>query len=145
MKTRDADHVDVVLELESPPEMSDSGKSQQERIAIRKETFSQKIAVIQDKIQQVGGQVLGSAWINQTIRARVPADGLPHLADLKSVERVDVPHGIDLTSVSETLPLRLPACQGRPSSASCRISASLFSTDPASLPDWPAASEQEFR
>lgn len=87
--------LDVVLELESPEEAPETQMPQRDRIALRRERFSQHAAPIQDKIQQVGGEVLGSAWINHTIRARVPANGISHLTELKSVERVDLPHALE--------------------------------------------------
>ena len=87
--------LDVVLELESPEEAPEAQMTQREKIALRRERFSQHAAPIEDKIQQVGGEVLGSAWINHTIRARIPADGVSHLTELKSVERVDVPRALE--------------------------------------------------
>jgi hypothetical protein len=90
-----AEMLDVVLELESGEEPSELHLTPREKVAVLRERFSQSSAPIEDQIQQVGGEVLGSAWINRTIRARIPADGVSHLTELKSVERVDLPRALE--------------------------------------------------
>lgn len=79
--------IDVVVELEPVADASDAG-------ALRA-AFDRSAAPVLDAIRAAGGEVLGQAWINQTVRARVPAERLEDVAGLAPVMVVDVPHRIE--------------------------------------------------
>ena len=67
-------------------------RSRGEAIALRKEAFSHDVVPVEEAVTKVGGEVVGHAWINQTVRARVPAHGLEQLSELDEVAVLDVPH-----------------------------------------------------
>ena len=87
----DDDLVDVILELDRPEV---SATSRQERIAMLKASFARTSAPVTRAVEKLGGEVLGSAWINQTIHARINPAGVRRLAELDSVAAVDLPHNI---------------------------------------------------
>ncbi len=90
-----ADLVDVIVELETPALAPSSTTS---RSAAEAE-FTENSAPVTGSIEQMGGKVLGAAWINGTVRAQVPARSVRKLASLRNVERIDVPRGLKLDTV----------------------------------------------
>lgn len=90
------DLVDVILELQPiDPSIASHARSRSERIAAHQEAFSRESQPVETVIRQCGGEVIGSAWINQTVRARVPAKVLGQLSDLEPVALLDVPRTIE--------------------------------------------------
>jgi hypothetical protein len=88
--------LDVVLELGLPAEPVDGApQSRSEQIALRKEAFSHDVVPVEEAVREVGGEVLDRAWINQTVRARVPAEGVEQLSELDKVETLDVPRRLE--------------------------------------------------
>lgn len=83
----DSNLLDVVVELDSEREPAPD-------IASAKEQFSRAAEPVAEAISGMGGEVMGGAWINYTLRARVPAAGVPTVAGLDRVAVVDVPHAI---------------------------------------------------
>lgn len=90
----DADDVlEVILELgpQSEPPAA-APQSREEQIALRKEAFNHYAAPVEEAIHEAGGEVAGRAWLNQTVKARVPAQGIEQLSELEKVAALDVPH-----------------------------------------------------
>jgi hypothetical protein len=81
--------VDVVVEL-VPVDVPTEG-TRRERTAAMKETFERDLASVAERIEAAGGEVLESAWINQTVRSRIPAGQVPEVAEADAVSRVDLP------------------------------------------------------
>ena len=81
------DLVDVVVEL-------DGSVHGQNDVAARKSAFAELAKPVSDAITDLGGEVLGEAWINQTLRARVPGSRVRDLSTLDEVMLVDVPREI---------------------------------------------------
>jgi hypothetical protein len=79
--------LDVVVELYQDPNDGQSADQMRESFSRSKEPVGQTIA-------ELGGSVTGEAWINHTLRARVPAHGLTKLSNLDSVRALDVPRRI---------------------------------------------------
>jgi hypothetical protein len=91
-KTDVSDLVDIVVELRTNSEsLSNEIKSRSEKIAAKKEAFNRNLASVEEEIRNLGGEITGRAWINQTVRARVPARGVKNLATNEKVEIVDIP------------------------------------------------------
>lgn len=82
------DLVDVVVELYG----ANGGATS---VPQMKSAFSHAAVPVSEAIAGLGGEVTAEAWINQTLRARVPAHGLAQLADLEHVSALDVPHRIE--------------------------------------------------
>jgi len=83
--------VDVVLEIhagEAPAATADA--SRQRRIAAARERFLEAILPIEASIHRLGGEVVDRAWLNHTVRARIPVGTLDQLADTEGVVSVDV-------------------------------------------------------
>jgi hypothetical protein len=85
----DDDALDVVVELNSEPPATTG--TRQEQIAKRKAAFEADAGDVKREIEQLGGEVVDAAWINQTIRGRVPKRSLVRLADHKRVAAIDSP------------------------------------------------------
>jgi hypothetical protein len=84
----DADKLlDVIVELRQDPDQEQSATH-------LRESFSRAKEPVSDAISRLGGAITGEAWINHTLRARVPAYSLESLSDLDSVRALDVPHEI---------------------------------------------------
>ncbi len=82
------DMLDVIVELEQDP-----GESQS--IAEMQESFERKKEPVDRTISELGGTVMDEAWINHTLRARIPAGGLTDLSQLAAVRALDVPHKLE--------------------------------------------------
>lgn len=89
---RDDEPVDIVVEM-TPPHLSEPG-TQTERIEQAKRSFDDLAASVAATISAAGGVVLGTAWINSTVRGRVPASGIQLLLADDNVKRVDAPRKI---------------------------------------------------
>lgn len=85
-----ADLVELVVELQPAPSAA-ADAPRAERIAAAREAFSLASSPVERAIHSAGGEVVGTAWINQTVRARVPADAVAGLAGLDEVRLLDLP------------------------------------------------------
>jgi len=94
--------LDVILELrkDSQPATAQTVGSRSEKIAALKEAFERNRAPVEEIVRKVGGEVTGSAWINQTVRARVPAKKVKELAEHEKIIAVDIPHPLTPDSSS---------------------------------------------
>lgn len=90
--TEASDLIEVIVELYPSNEPEAVGETRSERIAQSKAAFSRKIAPLEETIKSIGGEITGEAWINETIRARVPANKVSLLCDHDEVAKLDVPH-----------------------------------------------------
>jgi hypothetical protein len=86
--------VDVVVELRSVDEPPPEG-SRLERIHAKKDAFDGVSAEVERAVRAEGGEVVDRAWINQTVRAKVPARAIPRLALRDDISVIDVPHAIE--------------------------------------------------
>jgi hypothetical protein len=88
------DLLDVIVELELPPNASASlesaSQSRAEKIAAQKSAFKEAAQPVAELIAGCGGEVTGEVWLNKTLRARVPARSLPKLGAAGVVSALDV-------------------------------------------------------
>ena len=91
--------VQVIVELQPAKPDQVPGLSRMDQINHAKKIMSVDFDGVKQNIQQLGGEVLGYAWLNQTILASVPAGQVSKLASLDKVNLVDLPHTIRLESV----------------------------------------------
>lgn len=89
--------VDVVLELRSSSRRP-AEASARRALADEGRTFDVRSAPVTGEIERLQGEVTGRVWLNDSIRARVPASAIDALASLEEVERVDVPRRIQAES-----------------------------------------------
>jgi hypothetical protein len=75
--------VELVLELEHPRDGD---------IASRRTQFDACRRTVEDRIAEVGGEIIAAAWINSTLVVRVPETAAPLLGSIPNVKRVDRPH-----------------------------------------------------
>lgn len=69
------------------------------RIVEAKRQLSANLDTVAHGIQSLGGEVLGSAWLNRTILADVPASTIQEIAMMDRVQSVDVPSSLSIESV----------------------------------------------
>lgn len=97
-KTGAGDMLEIIVELDQARGkeiISGSGDmSRQERIAKLQEDFADQSAAVTSRIAEVGGEVLGQAWINKTLKARVPVESIQRISDDDEVTAVDLPETI---------------------------------------------------
>ena len=88
--------LDVVIELRPEDEpKTRQPQTRAEKIAALKENFIRDLAPVEQAVRNAGGELTGQAWINRTLRARVPADCVKQLSEHEQVAKVDVPHAIE--------------------------------------------------
>jgi hypothetical protein len=99
--TKIAPALDSVKSVGSPEELVDvvvelTGDAQggHNDIPALKAGFAKLSRPVSRVINDLGGEVLGEAWINRTLRARVPGSRIEDLSTLDEVSLVDVPHKI---------------------------------------------------
>ena len=88
--------LDVVIELrpENEPKTRQP-QNRAEKIATLKENFIRDLAPVEQAVRDAGGELTGQAWINRTVRARVPSECLKQLSEQEQVAKLDVPHAIE--------------------------------------------------
>jgi len=86
--------IDVILEVHAQPaaEPATRALSRTEAIAATKQRFSEAAAPVEQHVMKLGGEILERAWINGSIRARVPVSSIRQLADAEGIASIDVPH-----------------------------------------------------
>jgi hypothetical protein len=89
------DTLDVVFELNTNEPVHDQGTSRAEKIAAMKAQFAEQLGEVERTIRNLGGEVTASAWINNSIRARIAARNVDRVAELSRVRLADVPHTIE--------------------------------------------------
>lgn len=95
-KAEASEMLDVVIELRPENEAKTrQPQTRAEKIAILKENFIRDLAPVEQAVRNAGGELTGQAWINRTVRARVPTDCVKQLSEHEQVAKVDVPHAIE--------------------------------------------------
>jgi len=89
--------VEVVVEVgrkaaTAPADAASGDRAQ--KIAALKKDFSASAAPIEQAIERCGGTVLDRAWINQSIKARLPREAVEALGEREDVELVDTPRAL---------------------------------------------------
>lgn len=83
--------LDVVVELTPPASAQETGHlSRAEKIAAKKSAFRETAKPLADLIASRGGQVTDEAWLNNTLRAKVPVRCLTALGAADEVSALDV-------------------------------------------------------
>lgn len=87
--------LDIVVEFDC--QAADEAANGTPRLAIqrRRAQFEALAQPVTSLIVASGGEVLGKAWINGTLRARLPVERLDDLLRDSSVAFVDVPHRLE--------------------------------------------------
>ncbi len=93
---REGELVDLVVELQPLPVGQTDDASRAERIASLREAFQREASPVEAAVRSAGGEVLGSAWINQSLRVRMPAGSVALLAELDRVSLLDSPRLLEL-------------------------------------------------
>lgn len=62
-----------------------------EKITTLKKNFSASAGPIERAIESSGGEVLDRAWLNQSLKARLPREAVEPLGEREDIERVDMP------------------------------------------------------
>src|SRR4030095_2639753 len=85
-------HVQVVIELK-PIEQNNQapGLSRQEKMQHLKKAFDAELQPVAMEISNMGGNIIETAWLNQTINASLPANSIVSIAKLKEVQAIDLP------------------------------------------------------
>jgi hypothetical protein len=96
----ESSQVEVIVEMQ-PVEVSKAG-SRQDRVAAMKEDFERDVRPMAEKIIEAGGEVLETAWLNQTLRSRLPARKVSQVAEHETVRSIDLPHELEPEGQSPT-------------------------------------------
>jgi len=86
---RPVDIVDVVIELRQTSVAI--GGSRQERVSGRQLQFTDASRPVKAAVTAAQGEVVDEAWLNGTLRVRVPASAIEMLAELAVIELIDTP------------------------------------------------------
>lgn len=60
----------------------------------RKAAFTERSEPLEHEIVTLGGEVLGRTWLNETLRAMVPADAVRSLGTMDGIALLDVPRDL---------------------------------------------------
>lgn len=98
-KTAD-DMLEIIVELDparGDEIVSQSGEmSRQDRITKLREDFADQAAAVASAIEKAGGEILDQAWINKTLKVRVPVKNIGDITGEKEVTAVDLPETVQL-------------------------------------------------
>jgi hypothetical protein len=86
--------IEVVVELQPVDVTALPAGSRHERVAALQAAFQRELAPVAQRIEAAGGTVLETAWLNQTVRSRLPAGALRSVAEEVAVHAIDLPHPI---------------------------------------------------
>lgn len=87
------DPLDVIVELR-PAELPAEG-TRRERMDAAREAFAVDLREFDGLVAEHGGEVLDSVWLNQTVRARLPAGAVEAVAADPIVVAVDLPRPLE--------------------------------------------------
>jgi hypothetical protein len=79
--------LDVVVELS--PDTTEAATAPELR-----DSFEKAVAPVSEAISRSGGEVVDSAWLNRTLRVKIPAAEVPELSDMREIAALDVPHQV---------------------------------------------------
>lgn len=85
--------VEVVVELQ-PVAVPATG-SRASRTEAVKAGFEEELRGVAERIAAAGGEVLGTAWINQTVRGSIPAAQVVRVAEDDAVTAIDLPRPLE--------------------------------------------------
>lgn len=85
--------LEVIVELQ-PVSLPSTG-TRQERIEAAKGGFERDLDTIAAVVAEAGGRVLESAWLNRTLRALIPPDGLDRVVANELVQAIDLPRPLE--------------------------------------------------
>jgi hypothetical protein len=98
-----------MVELQTGSAAAEGSRAQ--RIARLKDAFEHEADAVRRTIEELGGEVLESAWINSTLRTRLPKRALQQLEEDDRVASLDSTRPLEVETSSTALPSRRP---GRP-------------------------------
>jgi len=84
--------IEVVIALQ--PVLLPGGSellSRSQKMANIKQAFNEELEPVAREINNLGGNILEAAWINQTINVKVSTGCIEELAQLKEVAGIDLP------------------------------------------------------
>jgi hypothetical protein len=94
------DMLEIIVELDpsrGDEIVSQSGDmSRQDRITKLREDFAEQSAAVASAIEKAGGEILDQAWINKTLKVRVPVKNIESITGEKEVTSVDLPETVQL-------------------------------------------------
>jgi len=90
----DESPVDLVLELHDPPAPAHASSDRAQQIAARKQAFSKHAESVAGEVRSLGGEVTGEAWINSTLKVRIPRSEISRLSAAPQVKKLDLPHAL---------------------------------------------------
>lgn len=82
----------VIIEL--PPVIVEPRGSRGERTERAVSAFLTIAAPVKAAVESLGGEVLDEAWINSTLKCRIPATALKALAERDDVKKIDLPRSL---------------------------------------------------
>jgi hypothetical protein len=93
----DDDMVELVVELDTPPPTTAPAResSRRERTTAVREAFETGSRPLESEIESAGGEITGRAWINQTVRARLPKRAVAAVTERREVRRLDTTRRIE--------------------------------------------------
>ena len=84
--------VEVIVEISGAESTAvRAGASRADLIATRRQQFLDTVAPVERQVHSIGGEVIDHAWVNQTLRVRVPAGNVDQLTEPDCVASVDAP------------------------------------------------------
>ncbi len=86
--------VEVVVEVGKKDGAEAPAGDRAQKIAAMKQSFSVSAEPIERAIESYGGEVIDRAWINQSLKVRLPRERVEALSEREDVERVDTPRAI---------------------------------------------------
>ena len=86
--------VEVVVEVGKKAASEPPPGDRAQKIAAMKQSFSVSSEPIERAIESSGGKVIDRAWINQSLKVRLPREAVEALSEREDVERVDTPRTI---------------------------------------------------
>jgi hypothetical protein len=88
--------VEVVIEL-TPCDTSNLklfSLSRKDKISLIQDSFNEEVKPVKEAILHAGGNLIESAWVNQTVSASVPVKNIHELAKLNEITAIDLPRSI---------------------------------------------------
>ena len=96
LQTTEPDNeIEVVIELNKKTTTSFSDNmGRHEKITNLKTSFNNDLQPVVTEILKLGGNIIDSGWLNQTIKVKMPAKNIEELSRLKEINAIDIAHFI---------------------------------------------------
>jgi len=91
LEKENPESVTVIIELSPDHPVLPHSVSKKEKMQSMKDNFNFQMSSLVSEVKSMGGDIIDAAWLNKTAKVQLPTNSLNKLAEIKSIELIDLP------------------------------------------------------